>query len=71
MLFSFGICGEHDVYLACKLIQGAGHKQGPNLNGLFGRVAGTTAGYSYSAANKSSGTCLLYLVVTSTAVALR
>ena len=29
--------------------------QGPNLHGLFGRVAGTTAGFSYSAANKSSG----------------
>ncbi|GLJ21534.1 hypothetical protein SUGI_0398820 [Cryptomeria japonica] len=33
--------------------KGAGHKQGPNLNGLFGRQSGTTAGYSYSAANKS------------------
>jgi hypothetical protein len=36
-------------------LQGAGHKQGPNLNGLFGRVAGTADGYAYSAANKSSG----------------
>ncbi len=35
--------------------QGAGHKQGPNLHGLFGRVAGTTEGFSYSAANKASG----------------
>ena len=26
---------------------------GPNLNGLFGRQSGTTAGYSYSNANKS------------------
>lgn len=26
---------------------------GPNLNGLFGRQSGTTAGYSYSAANKN------------------
>ncbi|KAL6560672.1 Cytochrome c proximal, isoform B [Orobanche gracilis] len=33
--------------------KGAGHKQGPNLNGLFGRQSGTTAGYSYSAANKN------------------
>ncbi|KAL7125007.1 hypothetical protein ABFS83_14G086700 [Erythranthe nasuta] len=33
--------------------KGAGHKQGPNLNGLFGRQSGTTPGYSYSAANKS------------------
>ncbi|KAG7028432.1 hypothetical protein SDJN02_09613, partial [Cucurbita argyrosperma subsp. argyrosperma] len=28
-------------------------KAGPNLNGLFGRQSGTTAGYSYSAANKN------------------
>ncbi|KAK1423715.1 hypothetical protein QVD17_19023 [Tagetes erecta] len=33
--------------------KGSGHKQGPNLNGLFGRQSGTTPGYSYSAANKS------------------
>ncbi|KAI5440147.1 variant 2, cytc2 [Lathyrus oleraceus] len=33
--------------------KGAGHKQGPNLNGLFGRQSGTTPGYSYSAANKA------------------
>ncbi|CAM9307169.1 unnamed protein product [Ascophyllum nodosum] len=33
----------------------AGHKQGPNLHGLFGRTAGTTEGYSYSTANKTSG----------------
>ncbi|CAJ2645689.1 cytochrome c-like [Trifolium pratense] len=33
--------------------KGAGHKQGPNLNGLFGRQSGTTPGYSYSAANKN------------------
>ncbi|XP_011031557.1 PREDICTED: cytochrome c-like [Populus euphratica] len=33
--------------------KGAGHKQGPNLNGLFGKQSGTTAGYSYSAANKN------------------
>ncbi|KAG8642454.1 cytochrome c [Manihot esculenta] len=33
--------------------KGAGHKQGPNLTGLFGRQSGTTAGYSYSAANKN------------------
>lgn len=28
---------------------------GPQLNGLFGRTAGTVEGYSYSAANKASG----------------
>ncbi|XP_028549110.1 cytochrome c-like [Dendrobium catenatum] len=33
--------------------KGAGHKQGPNLNGLFGRQSGTTSGYSYSTANKN------------------
>ncbi|KAL2927663.1 Cytochrome c [Bienertia sinuspersici] len=33
--------------------QGAGHKQGPNLNGLFARQSGTAVGYSYSAANKN------------------
>ena len=28
---------------------------GPQLNGMFGRQAGTVEGYSYSAANKNSG----------------
>jgi cytochrome c len=28
---------------------------GPHLNGVIGRKAGTVAGYSYSAANQSSG----------------
>lgn len=39
------------------LLYGHGHDicgyAGPNLNGLFGRQSGTTAGYSYSAANKN------------------
>ncbi|XP_028075902.1 cytochrome c-like [Camellia sinensis] len=33
--------------------KGAGHKQGPNLHGLFGRQSGTAPGYSYSNANKN------------------
>ena len=39
----------------CWFAQGAGNKQGPNLNGLFGRMAGSVEGYSYSTANKTSG----------------
>ena len=35
--------------------KGGGHKQGPNLGGLFGRVAGQAAGFSYSKANTESG----------------
>ena len=35
--------------------QGGAHKQGPNLNGLFGRQSGQAEGYSYSTANKTSG----------------
>jgi cytochrome c len=34
---------------------GAGHKQGPNLHGLFGRHTGKAAGYSYSQANINKG----------------
>lgn len=34
---------------------GGAHKQGPNLNGLIGRAAGTAEGYSYTKANKESG----------------
>eukprot|EP00898_Chlorokybus_atmophyticus_P001602 jgi/Chlat1/2442/Chrsp17S02682 len=33
--------------------KGGGHKQGPNLGGLFGRQSGTMDGFSYSAANKN------------------
>jgi len=32
--------------------KGGGHKQGPNLGGLFGRTSGTIAGFAYSKANK-------------------
>ena len=34
---------------------GGGHKQGPNLGGLFGRTSGTADGYAYSKANKEKG----------------
>jgi hypothetical protein len=32
--------------------RGGGHKQGPNLGGLFGRTSGQAAGFAYSKANK-------------------
>lgn len=34
---------------------GEAHKQGPNLNGLFGRQTGQAAGFSYSQANINKG----------------
>jgi cytochrome c len=35
--------------------KGGGHKQGPNLNGVVGRKAGTVPGFTYTDANKNSG----------------
>jgi cytochrome c len=47
------------VFLVCKVCHQVGDNAknavGPVLNGLFGRKAGTVAGYSYSNANKNSG----------------
>ena len=41
---------------ACHQIgEGARNMVGPELNGLFGRKAGSVEGYSYSAANRNSG----------------
>ena len=46
----FGVCR------ACHQIgETAKNSVGPSMNGVIGRTAGSSPGYSYSAANKSSG----------------
>ena len=43
--------------------RGGGHKQGPNLAGLFGRQSGQAEGFSYSKANKVRSCVCVWVAV--------
>ena len=47
------------LYMQCKACHdaepGVPHKAGPNLNGVFGRTAGTAPGFKYTDATAKSG----------------
>lgn len=48
--------GVFKTCIVCHAVgESARNKQGPKLNGLFGRKAGTIENYTYSPANKASG----------------
>jgi cytochrome c len=53
------VAAGEKVYAQCRACHqigpGAKNAVGPQLNGLFGRKAGTIEGYTYSPANKDSG----------------
>lgn len=57
--FAQDVASGEKIFTQCRAChqigEGAKNAVGPELNGLFGRKAGTVSGYSYSPANKNSG----------------
>eukprot|EP00741_Cyanophora_paradoxa_P008785 tig00001374_g8502.t1 len=41
--------------LQCHTVEKGAHKMGPSLHGIFGKKAGTAAGFPFSEANKNAG----------------